>query len=113
MLRPVSARLCRSVLPCYSSPDSGDRVSCLDVFPGAGKLGEDIRKAATHRVTVRRVSSFPLQRLGRAEKEEEDEKFSTQRSVLVSRVRVEVGERKYIRERRTSKILQERNQKLF
>ena len=56
------------------------------------------------RVIVRRVSSFQPQRLGRERKFEVDEAFSTQRSVLVSRVRVEVGEKKLYKKKKNIKV---------
>jgi hypothetical protein len=48
----------------------------------------------SERAIVRRVSSFQPQRLDREGKEEADEEFSTQKSVLLSSVRVEVGGKK-------------------
>jgi hypothetical protein len=48
----------------------------------------------SERVIVRRVSSFQPHRLGKEGKGEGDEEFSTQRSVSISRVRVEVGGKK-------------------
>ena len=57
----------------------------------------------SERAIVRRVSSFQPQRLGREGKEEEDEEFSTQRSVSISRVRVEMGGKKLYK--RNKKII--------
>ena len=65
------------------------------------------------RAIVRRVSSFQPQRLGRAEKEEEDEEFSTRRSVSISRVRVEVGGKKIYKRKKNIKDTSRKKPKTF
>ena len=57
----------------------------------------------SERAIVRGVSSFQPQRLGRGGKEDGDEEFSTQRSVSISRVRVEVGGKKIYKRKKNIK----------
>ena len=56
------------------------------------------------RAIVRRVSSFQSKRVGREGKEEGDEEFSTQRSVSISKVRVEVGGKKIYKRKTNIKV---------
>ena len=65
------------------------------------------------RAIVRRVSSFHPQRLGMAEKEEEDEEFSTWRSVSISSLRVEVGGKKIYERKKNIKDTSRKKPKTF
>ena len=62
---------------------------------------------------MRRVSSLQPQRLGRGGKEEGDEEFSTQRSVSISRVRVEVGGQKLYKRKKNIKDTSRKKQQTF
>ena len=67
----------------------------------------------SERAIVRRVSSFQPQRLDREGKGEGDEEFSTQRSVSISRVRVEVGGKKLYKGKKSIKEISRQKPKTF